>query len=246
MTEAGAARSVARERLAHHAERGLDLEYHQSQRKLRERRDLQNELKGVETALRPADEARALQEAGTPHAVPLPIETENRLRARRDAVQDMINAPEMREADQTVRRASENEAAHGRRWTAEDHDRWIERRRRELARRAPAATDPGYADWMDRRLMAAGINPIEFRGATHEEQQQLLARAARASEIQRDLMRGVPDDGDLERLGHRDLRAIRRTIHDDEWRRARTQARRAIHREAWRRRARENVFRVRR
>ncbi len=246
MTEAGAARSVARERLAHHAERGLDLEYQQSQRKLRERRDLQNELKGVETALRPADEARALQRAGTPHAVPLPIETENRLRARRDALQDMINAPEMREADQTVRRASENEAAHGRRWTAEDHDRWIERRRRELARRAPAATDPGYADWMDRRLMAAGINPIEFRGATHEEQQQLLARAARASEIQRDLMRGVPDDGDVERLGHRDLRAIRRTIHDDEWRRARTQARRAIHREAWRRRARENVFRVRR
>jgi hypothetical protein len=246
MTEAGAARSVARERLAHHAERGLDLEYQQSQRKLRERGDLQNELKGVETALRPADEARALQQAGTPHAVPLPIETENRLRARRDALQDMINAPEMREADQTVRRASENEAAHGRRWTAEDHDRWIERRRRELARRAPAATDPGYADWMDRRLMAAGINPIEFRGATHEEQQQLLARAARASEIQRDLMRGVPDDGDLERLGHRDLRAIRRTIHDDEWRRARTQARRAIHREAWRRRARENVFRVRR
>ena len=142
MTEAGAARSVARERLAHHAERGLDLEYQQSQRKLRERRDLQNELKGVETALRPADEARALQGAGTPHAAPLPIETENRLRARRDALQDMINSPEMREADQTVRRASENEAAHGRRWTAEDHDRWIERRRRELAQRAPAASDP--------------------------------------------------------------------------------------------------------
>ena len=46
MTEAGAARSAARERLAHHAERALDLEYEQSQRKLRERRDLQNELEG--------------------------------------------------------------------------------------------------------------------------------------------------------------------------------------------------------
>ena len=69
MTEAGAARSVARERLANHAARGLDLEYQQSQRKLRERRDLQNELKGVETALRPPDEARALQGAGTPQAI---------------------------------------------------------------------------------------------------------------------------------------------------------------------------------
>jgi hypothetical protein len=246
MTEAGAARSVARERLAHHAERGLELEYQQSQRRLRERRDLQNELKGIDTALRPADEARALQGAGTPHAAPLPIETENRLRARKDALQDMINSPEMRTAEQTVRQASENEAAHGRRWTAEDHDRWIERRRRELAQRAPAPSDPEYAAWMDRRLVAAGINPIDFRGAAPEEQRQLLQRAARASETQRDLMRGVPDDGDVERLAHRDLRAIRRTVHDDEWRRARTQARRALHRDAWRRRARENLFRVRR
>ena len=99
---------------------------------------------------------------------------------------------------------------------------------------------------MDRRLMAAGINPIDFRKPRPKNSSSSFARAARASEIQRDLMRGVPDDGDLERLGHRDLRAIRRTVHDDEWRRARTQARRAIHREAWRRRARENVFRVRR
>ena len=246
MTEAAAARSVARERLAHHAERGLDLEYDQAQRKLRERRDLQNELRGVDSALRPADEARALQEAGTPQSAPFPVEKENRLRARREALQEAINAPEMRQADQTVRRASDNEAAHGRRWTPEDHDRWIERRRRELAQRAPAAGDPAYAAWMDQRLIAAGINPIDFRGATPDEQQQLLERAARANDIQRDLIRGVPDDGDVDRLGYRDLRAVRRTVHDEEWRRARTQARRAIHREAWRRRARENLFRARR
>jgi hypothetical protein len=246
MTEAAAARSVARERLAHHAERGLDLEYEQAQRKLRERRDLQNELRGVESALRPADEARALQGAGTPQAAPFPVEKESRLRVRREALQEAINAPEMRQADQTVRRASENQASHGRRWTSEDHDRWIERRRRELAQRAPAAGDPGYAAWMDQRLIAAGINPIDFRGATPDEQQQLIERAARANEIQRDLIRGIPDDGDVDRLGYRDLRAVRRTVHDEEWRRARTQARRAIHREAWRRRARENLFRVRR
>jgi hypothetical protein len=56
----------------------------------------------------------------------------------------------------------------------------------------------------------------------------------------------VPDDGDVGRLGDRDLRAVRRTVHDQEWRRARTQARRAMHRDAWRRRARENVFRAHR
>jgi hypothetical protein len=39
---------------------------------------------------------------------------------------------------------------------------------------------------------------------------------------------------------------VRRTVHDEEWRKARTEARRALHGEAWRRRARENVFRVRR
>jgi hypothetical protein len=246
MTEAGAARSAARERLSHHAERALNLEHEQAHRKLRDRRDLQNELKGVEAALRPADEARALQGVGNPQAAPFPAEQERGLRRRRDILQDLINAPEMRQAEQMVRRAAENEANHGRRWTGDDHDRWIERRRRELAQRVPAADDPEHQVWIDRRLMAAGINPIEYREATPEEKEQLLSRAARASQIQRDLMCAVPDDGDVDRLGYRDLRALRRTVHDQEWRRARTQARRAMHREAWRRRARENVFRVRR
>jgi hypothetical protein len=85
-----------------------------------------------------------------------------------------------------------------------------------------------------------------FREATADEQQELLARARQASAVQRDLLRGVPDDGEVERPGYRDLRAVRREVHDREWRTARTQARRAMHREAWRRRARENVFRARR
>jgi hypothetical protein len=246
MTEAGAARTAARERLGHHAERALNLEYEQSQHKLRERRDLQNELKGVDAALRPADEARALQGAGTPQATPLAAEQEHRLRRRRDMLQDLINAPGMRQAEQTVRRAAENETNHGRRWTSDDHDQWIERRRRELAQKAPAADDPEREGWTDRRLLAAGISPVDYREATPEEKEELLDRAARAGQIQRDLMRGVPDDGDMGPLGASDLRAIRRTVHDEQWRRARTQARRAMHREAWRRRARENVFRARR
>jgi hypothetical protein len=56
----------------------------------------------------------------------------------------------------------------------------------------------------------------------------------------------VPADGDVPRLRFNDLRALRRHVHDDEWRRARTRERRAIQRDAWRRRARENIYRVRR
>ena len=94
--------------------------------------------------------------------------------------------------------------------------------------------------------MGAGISPAAYREASAEEQEQLLERAARVNDVQRDLLRAVPDDGDVEQPGYRDLRAVRRHVHDQEWRVARTQARRALHREAWRRRSRENVYRARR
>jgi hypothetical protein len=244
MAESAAAGSTARERLAHHADRSLDLEYEQSQRKLRERRAWQNELKGVEAALKPADESRALRSVGESRPSSLPTDSENELRVRRATLQDLIYAPEIRQAEETVRRAAANEASHGRRWTPDDHDRWIARRRRELAQRAPATGDPERERWTDRRLMAAGIDPDEYLVARPEQQTMLLDRAARAGDIQRDLLRGVPADGDLAQLGYADLRAVRKTVHDQEWRRARTQARRAMHRDAWRRRGRENLFRA--
>jgi hypothetical protein len=246
LTSALATRSTARERLVHHAERSLDIEYEQARRRVRERRELQNELKGVEAALRPAEEAQALRRAGGQHPSPLTVESERRLRERRDVLQDRVNSPEMRQAEATVRRAAENEATHGRRWTEEDHDRWIDRRRRELAERRPEPDDPQHESWVERRLVAAGISPKSYREAGAAEQQELLERASQADETQRDLMRAVPDDGDLDEPRYRDLRAVRQHVHDREWRIARTQARRAMHREAWRRRARENVFRARR
>jgi hypothetical protein len=97
---------------------------------------------------------------------------------------------------------------------------------------------------MDRRLMAAGISPDEFDNAAPPEREQLLHRAARAESIQQGLLRAVPSDGEVGLLRYRDLRTVRRTVHDQDWRRARTEARRAMNREAWRHRARQNLFRA--
>ena len=256
MIEAGSARTIARERLRHHAERSLDLEYDRAREQLHERRGLQNELKGVDSALRSADETRAFNQAadaahrpGTPREIrPLPfdVETEQHLRSRRAELQGQIDAPQMRRAEQVVRRAEANQAEHGRRWTAEDHDRWITRRRAELARRTPAPGDPAGETHQRGRLVAAGIDPDGFASPPWEEQRELLQRAEQAERIQRDLLRAIPADGDLERPRSIDLRALRGHVHDAEWREARTQERRSIHREAWRRQAREHVYRVRR
>jgi hypothetical protein len=232
------------------------LEYDRAREQLRERRSLQNELKGVDSALRSADETRAFNQAadathrpGMPREIrPIPFdaETEQHLRSRRVELQGQIDAPQMRRAEQVVRRAEANQAEHGVRWTAEDHDRWITRRRAELAKRTPAPGDPAGETHQRARLVAAGIDPDGFASSHWEEQRELLQRTEQAEQIQRDLLRAIPADGELERPRSIDLRALRRHVHDAEWREARTQERRSIHREAWRRRAREHVYRVRR
>jgi hypothetical protein len=246
MTEAQAAGNVARERLANHADRALDVEYDRAQEKLTQRQAHKNELRAVEGALRPAEEARALRVAGGQAASPLQPEEEERLRARRSELQELIDTPDMRQADQLVRRADTNRAEHGRRWTSNDHDRWVERRRRELATNAVHPEDPSHTDRDYERLITAGIDPARYEAATPDEQREMLKQVAQAERIQRDLLRSVPADGDVPRLRLNDLRALRRHVHDDEWRRARTRERRAIQRDAWRRRARENIYRVRR
>jgi hypothetical protein len=246
MTEAQAASSLARERLAHHADRALDVEYDRAREKLRERRTHQDELRAVDGALRPADEARALREAGGERPSPLPADDEERLRARRGELQQLIDAPGMRQADQLVRRAEANQAEHGRRWTSNDHDRWSARRRLELAEQPTRPEDPDHQAGERQRLIAAGIDPARYDAAGAEERRELLQRAERAQQAQRDLLRSVPADEDIPRPRSADLRALRRHVHDHEWRRARTQQRRAIQRDAWRRRARENVYRPRR
>jgi hypothetical protein len=246
MTEAQAAGSVARERLANHADRALNVEYDRAQEKLAQRREHKNDLRAVEGALRPAEEARALRVAGGQAASPLQPEEEERLRVRRAELQKLLDTPAMRQAEQLVRRADTNRAEHGRRWTSNDHDRWLGRRRSELANNAVRSEDPSQTGREHERLIAAGIDPARYEVATPEEQRDMLKQVAHAERIQRDLVRSVPADGDVPRLRFNDLRALRRHVHDDEWRRARTRERRAVQREAWRRRARENIYRVRR
>jgi len=246
LTEAQAASSVARERLAHHADRALDVEYERAREKLGERRTHQNELRAVDGALRPSEEARALRAAGGHQPSPLAAEEEERLRARRGELQQMIDAPEMRQAEQLVRRAEANQAEHGRRWTPDDHARWVARRRGELASMPTRPGDPEHQAREHQLMIAAGIDPARYEAATAAERQELLDRAHRAQQAQRDLLRSVPADGDMPRPDRGDLRALRRHVHDHEWRRARTQQRRAIQRDAWRRRARENLYRTRR
>jgi hypothetical protein len=253
MIDAGSARTTARERLRHDAERSLDVEYERAREKVSERRVIQNELRGVDSALRSADEARAVNQAaatsggtGSTHdtrALPFDRETEQRLRSRRTELQEQLDTPEFRRAEQLLRRAETNQAEHGRRWTDEDHNRWFARRRAELAER-PAEEARDVQD--RRRLLAAGIDPDAFASSPAEEQRELLRRAEQTERTHRDLLGALPADGDVERPGNIDLRALRRHVHDSEWRRARTEERRAIHREAWRRRAREHVYRARR
>jgi hypothetical protein len=246
MTEAQAAGSVARERLANHADRALDVEYDTAHEKLVQRRAHKNELRAVEGALRPAEEARSLRVAGGQAASPLQPDEEERLRARRAELQELIDTPDMRQAEQLVGRADTNRAEHGRRWTSSDHERWVERQRRELAGNSALTEDPSEPGRGHERLIAAGIDPARYEAATPDEQRDMMTRLAHTERIQRDLLRSVPADGDVPRLRSNDLRALRRHVHDDEWRRARTRERRAIQRDAWRRRARENIYRVRR
>jgi hypothetical protein len=253
MIEAGSARTTARERLRRDADQSLDVEYQRATAKVRERRDLQNELRGVDSALRSADEARAVNQAAATasgpgpgqdvRAMPFDRETEERLRSRREELQGQLDAPEMRRAEQLLRRAETNQAEHGRRWTDEDHDRWFARRRAELAKRP---VDEARDVKERRQLLAAGIDPDDFAAAPVEEQRELLRRAEQNERIHRDLLGALPADGGVERPANIDLRALRRHVHDADWRHARTQERRAIHRDAWRRRAREHVYRVRR
>jgi hypothetical protein len=63
MIEAGSARTTARERLLRDAERSLDVESERARAKVGERRGIQNELRGVDSALQSADEARAVNQA---------------------------------------------------------------------------------------------------------------------------------------------------------------------------------------
>jgi hypothetical protein len=179
-------------------------------------------------------------------ALPFDAETEAHLRSRRAELQGQLDASEMRRADQLVRHVAANQVEHGRRWTTEDHDRWIARRRAELAARPLGAGEQTPESQQRNRLLAAGIDPGRFESSTPEERRNMLERADQAERIQQDLLRAIPADGDLERPRNIDLRAVRRHIHDPGWREARTQERRAINREAWRRRAREHVYRVRR
>jgi hypothetical protein len=97
-----------------------------------------------------------------------------------------------------------------------------------------------------RRLLAAGIDPDAFASSPAEEQRELLRRAEQTERTHRDLLGALPADRDIEQPANISLRALRRHVHDSEWRRARTEERRAIHREAWRQRAREHVYRARR
>jgi hypothetical protein len=253
MTEAATAKTTARERLQRDAERSLDVEYDRAKGKVRERRDIQNELRGVDSALRSADEVRAVNQAAAStrgpasardvRALPFDSETEERLRSRRAELQDQLDAPDMRRAEQLLRRAETNRAEHGRRWTDEDHERWFARRRSELGERP--ADEPRDVQER-RRLLAAGMDPDRFAASSVEERRELLHRAEQTERAQRELLGALPADGDVEHPANIDLRALRRHVHDADWRRARTQERRAIHREAWRRRAREHVYRVRR
>jgi hypothetical protein len=253
MIEAGSARTTARARLRQDAERSLDVEYDRATAKVRERRGIQNELRGVDSALRSADEARAVNQAASTargagsgqdvRAMPFDRETEQRLRSRREELQGQLDAPEMHRAEQLLRRAETNQAEHGRRWTDADHDRWFARRRAELAERPGTEARDVHER---RRLLAAGIDPEAFAASPVEEQRELLRRADQTERTHRELLGALPADGDVEHPANIDLRALRRHVHDAEWRRARTQERRAIHREAWRRRAREHVYRARR
>jgi hypothetical protein len=253
MIEAGSARTTARVRLRRDAERSLDVEYERAREKVSERRVIQNELRGVDSALRSADEARAVNQAAAAsggsgstqdvRALPFDRETEHRLRSRRVELQEQLDTPEMWRAEQLLRRAETNQAEHGRRWTDEDHNRWFARRRADLAER-PADEARDVQD--RRRLLAAGIDPDAFASSPAEEQRELLRRAEQTERTHRDLLGALPADRDIEQPANISLRALRRHVHDSEWRRARTEERRAIHREAWRQRAREHVYRARR
>src|SRR4051794_9205051 len=106
MIEAGSARTTARERLRRDAERSLDVEYERAREKVRERRVIQNELRGVDSALRSADEVRAVNQAaaasggtGSPPdngGAPLPPGAEQRLRPPRTQPPEQPHTPRER------------------------------------------------------------------------------------------------------------------------------------------------------
>lgn len=173
------------------------------------------------------------------------------LQTRREHLQREIDSPDMRQAEALVRHADSNQATHGRRWTDEDVDRWIEQRRNDLdsghvlppdleLRRQ--GRDPDREP-TEAHLEAAGINRQDYEAADPQQRAAYRQRARRAAQIQRDLLRAVPGDGGLASAGTHSITEVRRHVHPAQWRAARRRARRAEHEERWRERTRRNLYR---
>lgn len=205
--------------LGRHADRALDREYAHARGRLGERRRMKGELHAID------DELKAPSLAPDDRA---------RLLTRRDAMVAQFESPDWRHAERLVGRADDNERELGQRWTPEDREKWLTRRRNELADDLPI-DDP-------RNLIAAGIDPGDYARANVARRAQLREQAVETARSQQRLLSGVGAERGA-RPARGDARVARKEILVKERVRHTVREHRQLRQDAVRRRAREHMYR---
>lgn len=141
-----------------------------------------SELAGVTADIANTRQDQLLGGGGTARLTPgadseqvgIKDEIERLKRQERDLERE-IAAPEMRWAEGVLARDAAGEQP-----TEADARRWIEDRR--------AAIEQGAAPWEDEQLMAAGIQPEDYRSASPAQQASMVARSQAAMEHDRRML----------------------------------------------------------
>ena len=167
------------------ADRARSTEVDGAQRSLAMRPELERTRQALDRELSPYERtlARATAEQRQPRP---PTEQERQMLAKRDRVETILGAADMRRAEQTVREADRARAREGTDAGRIERAAWREHRRRDLA--------AGLAPEHESSLRAAAIDPRDYEHADPARKAELRRVSQRAIERDRDLLGAVRSD----------------------------------------------------
>lgn len=156
-----------------------------AQRSLAMRPELERTRQALDRELSPYERtlARATAEQREPRP---PTEQERQMLAKRERVETILGAADMRRAEQTVREADRARAREGTDAGRIERAAWREHRRRDLA----AGLSPEH----ESSLRAAAIDPRDYEHADPARKAELRRVSQRAIERDRDLLGAVRAD----------------------------------------------------
>jgi hypothetical protein len=231
-TRAAGASLAGREALDQAAERARTLELDHSRALIATRPALENERRALSRALRGYDDELVESRAAgqEPRA---PRDDELKLLAERERVERALDAPELRQAEASMREAERALAREGRLTSESERAAWREQRRRDIRE----GLEPGH----ERNLMAAGIDPRDYRRSSPAAQAELRERSRAQIERDRRILSALPEDG-REPTTSETARATS-ALEPDELRRRTAEQRAAWQHERRLRRRRQHLYR---